>query len=263
MKNKNTIKNSLVNIELPDCVDTSLKNLTDKPSTTLGNILSDCLFLVFGGISQKAALKRVKYNHELNVFTKELEDKIKQIPDGKRLEPNVHVVCTALENMKFCVEEPELRKMFSSLIANSINDDRASEVHPSYGEIIKQLTPFDATVFDWLNKRKGIPVLRIKIDLNEKMDFVLGKYIYLDFNFENKDRLKIALDNLSRLKLIDLDFEHHFADKSIYDAIINSEDFQNEKKELETQIKENQKISYLYGFIEITSFGRHFYSACT
>ena len=220
MENKNTINNSLVNIEVPDCVDNTLKNLTDKPSTTLGQVLSDCVFLVFGGISQKAALKREKYNHELKKFTKELEDKIEQIPDNKRLEPDLHTVCTALDNMRFCIEEPELRKMFSSLIANSINEDRASEVHPSYGEIIKQLTPFDAIVFDWLNQKKRIPVLKIKIDLNKNMNFIMGHYIYLESNFENKDKLLITLDNLSRLKLIDLDFEKQYADKSVYDGII-------------------------------------------
>ena len=63
MENKNTINNSLVNIEVPDCVDKTLKNLTDKPSTTLGQVLSDCLFLVFGGISQKLLLK------EKNIIT--------------------------------------------------------------------------------------------------------------------------------------------------------------------------------------------------
>ncbi|MBE6105260.1 DUF4393 domain-containing protein [Anaerovibrio lipolyticus] len=262
MENKNTINNSLVNIEVPDCVDKTLKNLTDKPSTTLGNILSDCLFLVFGGISQKAALKRVKYNHELNVFTKELEDKIKQIPDGKRLEPNVHVVCTALENMKYCVEEPELRQLFSSLIANSINKDRVSEVHPSYGEIIKQLTPFDAIVFDWLNQKQRIPVLKIKIDLKKSMNFMLGHYIYLESNFENKDKLLITLDNLSRLKLIDLDFEKQYADKNVYDSIINNNDFKNDVEKTKKQIKEEHSISYDYGLVEITSFGKHFYKAC-
>ncbi|WP_294520272.1 DUF4393 domain-containing protein [uncultured Anaerovibrio sp.] len=259
----NNVLINIENIKIPDSVDTVIGNLTDKTSATIGQVLSDCFYLVFGGISQKAALKREKYNHELKRFVKELEEKIEQIPDDKRLEPNVHVVCTALENMKFCVEEPELRQLFSSLIANSLNEDKASEVHPSFGEIIKQLTPFDAIVFDWLNQRKIIPALRIKIDLNEKREFVMGRYIYLENMFENKDKLKIALENLSRLKLIDLDFEKQFANKKVYDGIINSDDLKSDKKELETQFKDKQEVSYLYDFVEITSFGRHFYSACT
>lgn len=263
MENKNTINNSLVNIEVPDCVDKTLKNLTDKPSTTLGQVLSDCFFLVFGGISQKAAFKREKYNHELKTFVKELEEKIEQIPDDKRLEPDLHTVCTALDNILFCIEEPELRKMFSSLIANSINEDRVSEVHPSYGEIIKQLTPFDAIVFDWLNQQEIIPAVKMKIDFKDNMRFIFGHYLYLKTNFGNKDKLLITLDNLSRLKLIDLDFETQFADKNVYECIISSDDFKNDVKETKKHIKEVHKISNCYGSVEITSFGKHFYRACS
>lgn len=61
MPNDGNVTNSLVKIEVPESIDEAVKNLTGKPTETIGQVLSDCLFLVFGGISQKAELKRAKY----------------------------------------------------------------------------------------------------------------------------------------------------------------------------------------------------------
>lgn len=147
---------------MPESVDNVVKNLTDKPTATIGETISDCIYLVFGGISQKAALKRAKYAIELEHFKTELEDKLNAVPEDKRIEPNTQVICTALDNMRFCVEEEKLRDMFSSLIANSINSDKTNLVHPSYGEIIKQMTSLDASIFLWLSKQDFLPIMKIK-----------------------------------------------------------------------------------------------------
>ena len=53
-------KSSVVSIEIPESIDNAVKNLTDKPTETVGQVLSDCLFLVFGGINQKAELRRIE-----------------------------------------------------------------------------------------------------------------------------------------------------------------------------------------------------------
>ena len=62
---------SVVKIEVPECIDNAVDNLLDKPTNTIGQTISDCMFLVFGGLSQKAALKRLKYEDELKKFSKE------------------------------------------------------------------------------------------------------------------------------------------------------------------------------------------------
>lgn len=253
---------SVVKIEVPECIDNAVDNLLDKPTNTIGQIISDCMFLVFGGLSQKAALKRLKYEDELKKFSKELEDKIEEIPDEKRLEPNIQVVCTALDNMRFCVDEQELRNLFSSLIANSINSDKAQGVHPSYGEVIKQLTSFDAKVFKWLVSKKTIPTIRMKITIKNESKYLTVPIIYLESTFDNSDGLQITLDNLSRLKLIELKLEHRYADEKIYEIVKNSEELICDRKKVEENLEDNQSIEYEYGQIQITHFGLNFFKAC-
>lgn len=96
--------NTLVNAELPPSVDNAVKNLTDKPSLAIGTTFSDLWYLVFGGVSHLAEKKKIAYAHKLDLFRKELDDSIKQIPPEKLVEPSIQITAQALENSKYCIE---------------------------------------------------------------------------------------------------------------------------------------------------------------
>ena len=46
----------------------------------------------------------------------------------------------ALENAKYCVEEPSLREMFANLISSSLDIEKQDIVHPSFSDILKTMT---------------------------------------------------------------------------------------------------------------------------
>lgn len=263
MSDQNITKKSLINIELPESVDNAVKNLTDKPTVTIGETISDCLFLVFGGISQKANLKRAKYAIELEHFKSELEEKLNVIPEEKLVEPNIHVICTALDNMRFCVEEETLRDMFSSLIANSINSDKTNLVHPSYGEIIKQMTSLDASIFIWMSERNLLPIM--KIESRSPSGFnkrVLSKNLIWE-DWGNIDKVVASLDNLQRLKLIDITFDSCYAVKNIYEQLRQRPHVAAQIKACKSIIDKDWIIDFSNGFIRITMFGINFLNAVT
>lgn len=146
-------KESLINL-IPEAVDNAAKNLIDKPSQNIGTTLADIWYLVFGGISQAAEKRKLKYSYALQEFENELNEKISKIPKNKLVEPDIQVVAQALEAAKYCVEKEELRHMFVKLISSSLNEDSFEDVHPLYVNIIKSLTPFDAKLlFDLYNKK--------------------------------------------------------------------------------------------------------------
>lgn len=77
MSDKNS---SLINLpDLPDSIDTAVKNLTDKPTQGVGQTLADVWYLVFGGITQAADKRRMKYAHDLELYKQELSQKIASI----------------------------------------------------------------------------------------------------------------------------------------------------------------------------------------
>lgn len=141
-KSKNTI--SLINAELPECVDKALTNLTDQPTKDIGSTVSDIWFLVFGGIGHLAEKRKLRYAVELENYSRELHEKIDAIPNEKRVEPDIQIIAPALEASKYCVEKEELREMFVNLIASSISSDKAVSVHPIFTDIIGKLSSTDA-----------------------------------------------------------------------------------------------------------------------
>lgn len=143
------IKKTVLNT-LAEPIANSAKNITDKPTQNMGTTLADIWYLVFGGISQAAEKRKLKYSYALQEFEKELKEKISKIPDDKLIEPDMQIVAPALESSKYCIEHIELRKMFVNLISSSLNNDVYHFTHPIYEDIIRHLSPEDAKLLEYL-----------------------------------------------------------------------------------------------------------------
>lgn len=148
-------KNSLIDL-VPDSVDNAVKNITDKPTQNMGSTLADIWYLVFGGISQAAEKRKLKYSYALREFENELKNNLDNIPEDKRIEPDIQIIAPALEAAKYCVEKEELRELFSNLISSSMNEELSKNVHPIFAKIIMQLSITDAKLlksfFTHINK---------------------------------------------------------------------------------------------------------------
>lgn len=141
------IKKTVLNT-LAEPIANSAKNITDKPTQNIGTTFADIWYLVFGGISQAAEKRKLKYSYALQEFEKELKEKISKIPEDKLVEPNIQIIAKALENAKYCVEEEELRHMFSTLISSAMTMDLF--VSPIMIDIVSSLSPINAKILNYL-----------------------------------------------------------------------------------------------------------------
>lgn len=57
-----------------------------------------------------------------------------------------------MQALTYTAQNETLREMYVNLLANSMNTDKNSVVHPSFVEIIKQMNSLDAKVFDEIAK---------------------------------------------------------------------------------------------------------------
>lgn len=146
-------KKPLINL-IPNAIDNAAKNITDKPTQNMGTTLADIWYLVFGGISQAAEKRKLKYSYALQEFEKELKENISKIPEDKLVEPDIQVIAKALEEAKYCIEKEELRHMYAKLISNSLNSDFENKTHPIYVKIINNMTPYDALTLYNLSQNK-------------------------------------------------------------------------------------------------------------
>ncbi|MGH1280463.1 DUF4393 domain-containing protein [Bacillus basilensis] len=140
----------------PKFLDEAVMPVAKKAGSTLSSIWT----IAFGGIdiyAEKTQLKRVR---SLNQFKDELEQAVSSIPEENIVEPPLHIVGSSLEAAKYYFENDELRKMFANLIAASINSDMASKAHPSFVEIIKQLSPLDAMNLKLFKSNGRFPIVQ-------------------------------------------------------------------------------------------------------
>lgn len=177
------------------------------PLRSVGQTFADVWFLVFGGLSHAADKKQMKYAHDIECYHRELSTEISKISIDKRIEPNIQVTAQALENSKYCITSKELRKMYVNLISKSIDIDYATTIHPSFAEIIKQMSPSDAKILKTIPTTGDIPIVDYIItDKNETMYKTKLSNVYLS-NLPNIDIFKEseAISSLSRLGILNID----------------------------------------------------------
>lgn len=225
---KNNI--SLINAEMPECVDKALTNLTDQPTKAISTTVSDIWFLVFGGIGHLAEKRKLRYAVELEKYNKELHEKINAIPKEKIVEPDMQIIAPALEASKYCVEKEEIRKMFVNLIASSIDNDKAASVHPIFTDIIGKLSSTDALLFEAIVKgnyngdcvvfEATVEEIAFSLTILEQLGLIVSKYREKDETKDLKQRIvnndiKLYKSVIQNLTIIDFAFD------SLYQSIFN------------------------------------------
>lgn len=259
MDNNKTI-NTVFNAELPASMDNAVKNLTDKPTLSIGTTFSDLWDLVFSGISYLSEKKKIEYAHKLNLYRKELEESIKQIPPEKLVEPSIQVTAQALENSKYCVDDDELRRMFTALISNSMNTDFSINIHPSFAEMIKQMSPLDAKIIALFKAEPspGLPACQYHVTIPGDISSpAIPEHIFLEIPEGAISPNSMSLVSLSRFGLISISYLEHLRDETIYEKFFTHQFY----KDLENYWSIG-KISIQKGIVSLTPLGRSFVKVC-
>jgi hypothetical protein len=182
------------------------------------------------GIESRLSAIEIAFNE----FVIEVAEKLVLIPDEKFIIPPINILFPIFETSKYHIEDKIIRSMFSELIANAMNSDTINKTHVAFVEIIKQLGSVDAVLLNNVWKRGlyahlgrsflslGEPyVVTELIRYDKKPSKILqdaglmnrskNAFLFMEkksHSFEETcnyfDSLTISLDNLLRLKLVDV-----------------------------------------------------------
>ena len=181
--------------------------------------------LTLGRFSDDAYQKyKIKQAANLQKYANEVKSGIEKIPEENIQEPKMSVVGPALEASKFYIEEDEIRGMFAKLIASSMDNSKSADIHPSFSEMIKMLSPLDAQNLQTLYQSGDETISKIRKTYDGNGGFKdVYSHIYLG-NPETQDNHLIApsIDNLIRLKLIDVDYETFKNNDALYEKHRNN-----------------------------------------
>ena len=143
-----------------------------------------------------------------------------------------------------------------------MDNRKQDKVFPAYIEIVKQLNQKDAETLQLIKAdvSQSAPILKLKYIFNGGGYSYVSNNIILLYN-ENKNIVlnALVLDNLCRLKLIELDFDERLSDETIYQKAFESIKCSNSFKTLPHDAKE---LGYSQGLLKVTSFGQNFIDIC-
>lgn len=255
-------------INFPDFVESTLdseqvKNLTVPATKSIGQAFGDIFDLCFGGLHEYVEKKRLIHAKNIEDFKKELTTSVSEIPPENLAEPKPSIVGPALEASKYYYEEKEIRDMFKRLIVNSMDNRKAGSVHPSFTEIIKQLSPLDAQNLKLFDKRQSYPICEYHIisDGNKGYRTLLTNVFLDNPNCTKEYEQSVSFSSLNRLELVNVDFMTYMTDAALYEKFEKSEYYQALIRQLSYTV-DKKRIEIKRGQVSVTPLGSAFLRVC-
>ena len=195
-------------------------------------------------------------------FEQDLSKKADKIPEEDIIEPKASIAGPALQGLAFTHEEENLKDMYLSLLATSMNNNEADDAHPAFVEIIKQLTSEEAILLKViLQSRNPIAISEVRLQGAGKREYkALTKHLINFMNSETgvaieNSRYPSMIDNWIRLGLVEVDYGTTLQATGMYDW----NTLRPEVERLRIKYKtDKNNIIFQNGIIESTSFGKQF-----
>lgn len=200
-------------------------------------------------------IDKKEYNYEKTKLL--LQQKLNNVDPSKIVTPEGYVAVPALQALQYSMDSDELRNMYANLIAKAMNEDTKENVHPTFVEIIKQMSPVDAMVFENIYQMPVTPLINLKV-AKEKRGY--NNYVYNLSWIEqySYEQVAVSINNLMRLGLIDIPYDKHYVEDNTYELVRNTSHYKEKKVLLEKKgrVEEEKNI------IHVPELAKSFYEIC-
>lgn len=206
-----------------------------------------------------ARLMGVSKDYFENDFNVEIAQKTAWIPDEELITPLASIAIPAMQGLSYSLGEPNLKEMYLNLLAAATDRRRQSEAHPSFAEIIRQLSAVEIDALDLILKDNLHPIVQLRVrtlDSDSYQTFHEGLLNWVDPESKTpiERDLSAFLDNWVRLGLISITFAERLADPDLYE-------WSRFRPEYVKLAEHGDLLSAEPGMLRVTSFGRRFAQA--
>lgn len=216
-----------------------------KPAARQVGVAFETIFKV--GLSPVAMLDW-GFEHSKDWLKEKIEKRLNSTPLEFRCSPPNNIAVSAITSISMSSDSPELRDLYAELLLKAMDSRSQSMVHPSYINLISQLSPQEALVFISFNKIEGTTVLEEKnarySSTNKDIENQFLSYCK-ELGFGECHHAQLWLENLQRLKFVVL---------QEYSEVYMDTDYDNQSLGVAHKIDR---------YLEITEYGRMFLEACT
>lgn len=210
----------------------------------------------------KNALAKVEMwciNREFMVkeFELELQKKLEEHKAENIVDADPSIFIPSAQAISYNWEKEDIRQLYLNLMASDMDITKKENVHPSFSEVIKQMDSTDVKIFTRIYGKNIIPLCGLKLKKENGTVPILDYLLTGDFYINTSENKVIkSLNNLERLKLIEIIDDEFYVDENIYFPIKNGSQIMKYKSEF----LDNLDISK--GMIKKTEFGKDFFDVC-
>ncbi|RLU00918.1 MAG: DUF4393 domain-containing protein, partial [Ketobacter sp.] len=162
---------------------------------------------------------------QMKVFLEnKVTEKLEHVPEDRIITPPPNVAGPAIEALKFTGHDETLQDMFANLIANSLDSKTVVEAHPSFVDIIKNLSPDEGLILKVFASAQQFPVIDVKLKNKKENGYsILHRSVTTLGSVASCKHQQLTenyLDNLCRLGILEIPSGLRLTAKNAYDAII-------------------------------------------
>ena len=216
--------------------------------------------------SPLAKVLRIGQDYLTDEFALDMAAKTANIPEESMILPPANIAIPAMEGLVVSLDLPDLKEMYLNLLATATDSRRDEEAHPSYAEIIKQLSPREAQILVEALKRDAFAIVRLKADhidtskgFNLLMEHLLDWHDNDSGNPVEEPLGSMFVENWVRLGLVTVDFSTFLIGDGVYDWVERRPEYIRFDADL--RLHGLRTISYDRGGFRRTNFGLNFASA--
>lgn len=188
-----------------------------------------------------------------------VSEKLKDIPKENITTPPPHIAGPAVEALRFTGHNENLRELYASLLAMSMNKETTDKAHPSFVEVIKNLSTEEAIILKSFVSKSEYPKIDIDENIKDKngtisrvRNFTLFHKIHPEINVNS---IPTYLDNLNRLGVIEIIHDQYFIDTKFYEPLESDDSLSKLKEEI---MNLGNTVKVKKGFVRLTFFGKVF-----
>lgn len=201
---------------------------------------------------------RIALNHNLEKYRIKMES----IPQDEICQVSPEIGVPVAEKLSYVTNE-EIGGMYIELLAKASQINKANQAHPSFVNVIGNLSPDEAILLKSIDKMTGIPFIEVRLQFNGKAEWITldtmmpGVSCLGELSFPIN--IKAYLSNLEGLGIIRVRQDIFMVGENIYEPLENYA-----RKIFNEQERKNpdKVLAFERGKMEITPFGRLFISAC-
>lgn len=200
-----------------------------------------------------------------NDFENELAEKLVDVPEEHIVAPKASLAAPAMLQLGFSLDEPDLKEMYLNLLATASDDRTQSSAHPSFVEVIKQLSSDEIGVLNQvLTAPAGgyTPTVTVKLVTEGEEGWRIMHKNLIPLNDGStgepihRENLGTFIDNWIRLGLVEVSYANHMTGADAYGWVEQRPEFVAYKQALE--VTEGRRVEFDKGVMSSTSFGKSF-----